>query len=303
VLVIRGLVLLLALAVSLVLMPALGHAAPKRKGGSVKGTSTTVLPSYPKAFQKRHRTGPKSDPDRDGLTSYYEYLAKTHPRRRDSDRDGVLDGREDRDGDGLRNRVEQWIASNPGSADTNRNGRRDGREDRDHDGLANLDEQSSELDPRDRDSDDDGIRDGDEYVGRVVDFDPDAGTVTLWMAAERLEIEAAVGGDVAVVCVAPDDDDPYEDEEESEETGDEPGDLDEVPGDDDDGAEPEADSTDDESGISDDLGDEGDAEDGDGDDDASEDCDADLEAGQWFTNAEFSEDDDGLLTLELIELS
>jgi hypothetical protein len=49
----------------------------------------------------------KRDQDHDGLVNRSEYLYHTNPRRKDSDRDGVLDGREDADHDGVTNAVEQ----------------------------------------------------------------------------------------------------------------------------------------------------------------------------------------------------
>ena len=47
------------------------------------------------------------DPDRDRLSNYREYRLGTHPRKRDSDHDGIRDGREDADGDGIRNKDER----------------------------------------------------------------------------------------------------------------------------------------------------------------------------------------------------
>jgi hypothetical protein len=49
----------------------------------------------------------KRDQDHDGLVNRSEYLDHTNPRRKDSDRDGVLDGREDADHDGVTNLAEQ----------------------------------------------------------------------------------------------------------------------------------------------------------------------------------------------------
>ena len=296
----RSLVLIAIAALAGALSPATATAAPKR-GKQKTAKRAVVLPAYPKAFQKRHHAGPKSDPDKDGLSSYYEYLAKTNPRRADSDRDGVKDAREDGDADGLRNRTEQRVGSNPRQNDSDHNGRRDGREDRDRDGLANLDEQRAGLDPRDADSDDDDIRDGDEYVGRIVSVDDDAGIVKLWLAGERQTVKATIGEDLAVVCVAPDEeDDAYSHEDDGDYSGDEGTD--------------EGDATDvEESDADEDTGDDSEEyadEEDDGefaDDESSSDeeateCEGQLSAGQWFTNAEFSEGDDGSLTLDLVEL-
>jgi hypothetical protein len=49
----------------------------------------------------------KRDQDHDGLVNRSEYLDHTDPHRRDSDRDGVPDGREDADHDGITNAGEQ----------------------------------------------------------------------------------------------------------------------------------------------------------------------------------------------------
>jgi hypothetical protein len=49
----------------------------------------------------------KRDQDHDGLVNRSEYLDHTDPHRRDSDQDGVPDGREDADHDGVTNVAEQ----------------------------------------------------------------------------------------------------------------------------------------------------------------------------------------------------
>ena len=109
------------------------------------------------------------DNDRDGLRNLTEYRAATHPRKRDSDRDGVSDGREDRDRDRIRNANEDREGTSPATPDTDRDSVRDGAEDADRDGLDNSGEQRTGMDPRDPDSDDDGIADGAE-AGAVVSF-------------------------------------------------------------------------------------------------------------------------------------
>lgn len=68
------------------------------------------------------------DQDRDGLTNLVEWQARTNPRRRDSDRDGTPDGREDGDRDGLRNGFEGPTGHDARDPDTDGDGVKDGRE-------------------------------------------------------------------------------------------------------------------------------------------------------------------------------
>lgn len=80
----------------------------------------------------------------------------------------------DRDGDGLRNRWERLHShTNPRVRDSNHNGIPDGREDPDHDGLKNKQEQRLHTDPLDADTDDDGARDGAEVNLGTDPLDPD----------------------------------------------------------------------------------------------------------------------------------
>jgi Mg-chelatase subunit ChlD len=60
----------------------------------------------------------EGDPDEDGLTTIYEYWARTNPRKPDTNEDGILDANEDFDGDGLPNRLELMLNSRPDLADT-----------------------------------------------------------------------------------------------------------------------------------------------------------------------------------------
>lgn len=90
--------------------------------------------------------GPNGDSDRDGVDNRNEHREGTDPHRRDSDRDG----------------------------------RADGREDADRDGLDNATEDATGNDPVDRDSDDDGIRDDHEGAGTVSAFAD--GTLTIRLA-------------------------------------------------------------------------------------------------------------------------
>ena len=84
--------------------------------------------------------GPKADPDHDGATNLREFRLGLNPRKRDTDRDGLIDGREifkyhtsakrkDTDGDGLSdgNEVIKW-KTNPRKSDTDGDGYSDGVE-------------------------------------------------------------------------------------------------------------------------------------------------------------------------------
>ena len=86
-----------------------------------------------------------------------------HPRRADTDRDGIRDGREDTDGDGLRTSFEFLAGTSPRRADTDGDGLRDGRENPDRDALSNATEQRLGTNPRVADTDHDGWTDGAEY--------------------------------------------------------------------------------------------------------------------------------------------
>lgn len=69
------------------------------------------------------------DPDRDGLTNWFElYRSRTDPLRKDTDRNGLHDGIEDPDGDLLSNRGEQRFKTRPLKRDTDGDGRSDWRE-------------------------------------------------------------------------------------------------------------------------------------------------------------------------------
>ena len=103
------------------------------------------------------------DPDSDHLVNVVEFHRGTKPHERDSDNDGLRDGREVR-----------HFKTNPRKADTDRDGLRDAREvrraktnplrsDTDRDGLSDGDEVNRySTGPNNADSDDDGLTDGDE---------------------------------------------------------------------------------------------------------------------------------------------
>src|ERR1700753_2321649 len=117
------LTLLASLLLSL-LVPAAAHAAPPTR--------------LPATWAKAHKLGVKSaakDKDRDGLTNWGEYRAGTNPRKRDTDRDGVVDALEDRGRDKLVNGDEIAAGTDPRKRDSDGDKLSDAREDRDRDGL------------------------------------------------------------------------------------------------------------------------------------------------------------------------
>lgn len=101
----------------------------------------------------------KKDTDRDWVSDLDERrVFRTNPRRRDSDRDGVIDGFEfrkrrgmflkdyrerfdrDRDGDGLSDEEEAFWGTQKNNPDTDGDGVLDGNEDADENGISNEDE-------------------------------------------------------------------------------------------------------------------------------------------------------------------
>lgn len=65
------------------------------------------------------------DHDGDGLSTLYEYWARTNPRKVDTDEDGIPDSDEDYDGDGLSNLQESRNAVRPDLVDTDDDGMTD----------------------------------------------------------------------------------------------------------------------------------------------------------------------------------
>lgn len=87
----------------------------------------------PDRWAKKYGMNPRSDQadrdqDRDKVRNICEFEARTSPRKANSDRDRVRDGREDTDRDGIVNFVESIIESDCGYADSDGDGLKDGSE-------------------------------------------------------------------------------------------------------------------------------------------------------------------------------
>ncbi|MDA0185483.1 hypothetical protein OJ997_34570 [Solirubrobacter phytolaccae] len=171
----------------LFVVPAAQAAPPKR---------------LPAQWAKANKLGLKSaakDKDRDGLTNWGEYRAGTNPRKRDTDRDGVLDALEDRDRDKLANADEIAAGTDPRRRDSDGDKVLDGREDRDRDGLANADERVTGHNLRARDTNADGVLDGADNAGWIAASAGGAVTIRL---AKGGTLAARLTGDSWVACTA-----------------------------------------------------------------------------------------------------
>lgn len=154
---------------------------PELGGASVNsmmfaGGAGLTLPNY----------GPAIDTDRDGLIDGREVALGTNARATDTDNDGASDGYEiaqmrtdptkaDTDGDGTGDAMELAMGSDPTNPDGDRDGRLDGADtspDSDSDGLSDALERLLGTDPLSLDSDADGFTDGLEYQSFLDPMDP-----------------------------------------------------------------------------------------------------------------------------------
>lgn len=103
----------------------------------------------------------------------------------------------DPDHDHVDNRNEFREGTNPRRRDSNHNGVPDGREDRDHDKLSNAAEDATGNDPRNPDTDGDGVRDGAEDAGVVTSVRGPLVTIDI---ANGGSITARVDGDTDQTC-------------------------------------------------------------------------------------------------------
>jgi len=88
----------------------------------------------------------------------------------------------DQDRDKVDNRNEFQEGTNPRDKDSDNDGVKDGKEDGDHDGLNNKNEDMTANLPDDKDTDNDGIKDDDENAGTIASFDQATGTLTINLA-------------------------------------------------------------------------------------------------------------------------
>jgi Bacterial TSP3 repeat len=111
------------------------------------------------------------DRNRDGISDRWEkkfdLSLKVDQANKDQDRDKVDNLNEFQEG------------TNPRDKDTDNDGVKDGREDGDHDGLNNQNEDASANMPDDPDTDNDGVEDGDEVVGTIASFQDPVLTIDL----------------------------------------------------------------------------------------------------------------------------
>jgi Bacterial TSP3 repeat len=111
------------------------------------------------------------DRNRDGIPDRWEkkfnLSLKVDQANRDQDRDKVDNLNEFEEG------------TDPRDKDTDNDGIKDGREDADHDGLNNQNEDASANEPDDPDTDNDGTEDGDEVVGTIASFEDPVLTINL----------------------------------------------------------------------------------------------------------------------------
>jgi hypothetical protein len=85
----------------------------------------------------------------------------------------------DQDRDKVDNLNEFQEGTNPRDKDTDNDGVKDGKEDSDHDGLNNMNEDASANLPDDPDTDNDGTKDGAEVVGTIASFQDPVLTIDL----------------------------------------------------------------------------------------------------------------------------
>jgi hypothetical protein len=116
-------------------------------------------------------TAAAKDRNRDGISDRWEkkfnLSLKVDQANKDQDRDKVDNLNEFQEG------------TNPRDKDTDNDGVKDGKEDSDHDGLNNQNEDASANMPDDPDTDNDGVEDGDEVVGTIGSFQDPVLTINL----------------------------------------------------------------------------------------------------------------------------
>lgn len=82
----------------------------------VDKNNNKISDKWEKKYKLTGKDLAKKDPDKDGLPNLVEYKLKLNPKKKDTNNNGVPDGREDTDKDGISNIVEVDLGLNPAKA-------------------------------------------------------------------------------------------------------------------------------------------------------------------------------------------
>lgn len=107
----KSLVFIMSLILTVTLMsPVVSNAK------IVDKNNNKISDKWEKKYKLKGKGLAKKDPDKDGLSNLVEYRLKLNPKKRDTNGNGVPDGREDTDKDGISNIVEVGLGLNPAKA-------------------------------------------------------------------------------------------------------------------------------------------------------------------------------------------